>query len=59
MRAVLAHATSMDRDIDLTKMSAAEYIETLKRLPTIEDQAEWERQYNELKTKDGKEENAD
>lgn len=59
MRAVLAHATSMDRDIDLTKMSAAEYIETLKRLPTIEDQAEWERQYNELKTKYGKEENAD
>ena len=42
MRAVFAHATSMDRDIDLTKMSAAEYIETLKRLPTIEDQAEWE-----------------
>ena len=59
MRAVFAHATSMDRDIDLTKMSAAEYIETLKRLPTIEDQAEWERQYNELKTKYGKEENAD
>lgn len=59
MRAVFAHATSMDRNIDLTKMSAAEYIETLKRLPTIEDQAEWERQYNELKTKYGKEENAD
>ena len=59
MRAVFAHATSMGRDIDLTKMSAAEYIETLKRLPTIEDHAEWERQYNELKTKYGKEENAD
>lgn len=59
MRAVFAHATLMDRDIDLTKMSAAEYIETLKRLPTIEDRAEWERQYNELKTKYGKEENAD
>ena len=54
MRGVFVYATGMDRDIDLAKMSASEYIETLKRFPTIEDHAEWERQYNELKAKYGK-----
>ena len=59
MRAVFAHATGMHRDIDLTKMSASEYIETLKRFSIIKDYAEWERQYNELKVKYGKEDDAD
>jgi hypothetical protein len=45
----------MKRDLDLTKMSAAEYIEALTKLPTIEDRSEWEALYNELKAKYGKE----
>jgi hypothetical protein len=59
MRAAFAHTSSIGRDLDLTKMSAAEYIEVLKVIPTIDDQTEWERRYNELKAKYGKEKNAD
>ena len=57
MRAVFAHESAMKRNLDLTKMTAEEYIETLKKLPAIEDHTEWERSYNELKVKSGKEEN--
>ena len=55
MRSVFVNGSSMKRDLDLTKMSAAEYIETLTKLPTIEDRSEWEALYNELKAKYGKE----
>ena len=59
MRAVFAHGSSMERDLDLTKMTAAEYIATVQELPTIDDHSEWERRYNELKAKYGKEKDAD
>ena len=59
MRAVFAHGSSMERDLDLTKMTAAEYIATVQELPTIDDHSEWERRYNELKAKYGKEEDED
>ena len=59
MRAVFAHGSSMKRDLDLTKMTAAEYIATVQELPTIDDHSEWERRYNELKAKYGKEEDED
>jgi hypothetical protein len=59
MRAVFAHTSLMDRTLDLTKMSAAEFIKVLRELPAIDDHKEWERRYNELKAKYGKEEIVD
>jgi hypothetical protein len=59
MRAVFAHTSLMDRTLDLTKMSAAEFIKVLRELPAIDDHKEWERHYNELKAKYGKEEIVD
>jgi hypothetical protein len=55
MRSVFVHGSSMKRDLNLTEMSAAEYIEAMTKLPTIEDRSEWEALYNELKAKYGKE----
>ena len=55
MRSVFVNGSSMKRDLDLTKMSAAEYIAALTKLPTIEGRSEWEALYNELKAKYGKE----
>ena len=54
MRGIFVYGSSMKRGLDLTKMSAAEYIETLTKLPTIDDRSEWESLYNELKAKYGK-----
>ena len=59
MRAVFAHESAMKRNLDLTKMTAKEYIEATRELATIEDRAEWETHYNELKAKYGKEEEKD
>ena len=59
MRALFAHSSSMERDLDLNKMTATEYIAAVQELPTIDDHSKWERRYNELKVKYGKEEDED
>ena len=59
MRAVFAYESAMKRNLDLAKMTAEEYIEALRELSAIEDTAEWEMRYNELKTKYGKGEDKD
>ena len=61
IRMVFSHASGLERsNIDLDKMSARDYIDFVTKAPLLaDDQEEWNKKLDEIKTKYGKEENAD
>ena len=60
MRSVFAHVSSLERDTDLTKMSAQEFVDIITTLPLmIEDYEEWNKKFQDFKVRYRKEEDAD
>ena len=57
MRSVFAHVNSLERDTDLAKMSAQEFVDIITALPLIiEDYEGWNNKFQEFKAKYRKEE---
>ena len=58
MRSVFAHVSSLEREADLNKMSAQEFIDAVTSLPLIIDNyEEWNKKFEEVKAKYRKETN--
>ena len=56
MRSVFAHVSSLEREADLNKMSAQEFIDAVTSLPLIIDNyEEWNKKFEEVKAKYRKE----
>ena len=57
MRSVFAHVSSLERETDLAKMSAQEFVDIITTLPLIiEDYEGWNNKFQEFKAKYRKEE---
>jgi hypothetical protein len=60
MRSVFAHVSLLERETDLAKMSAQEFVDIITTLPLrIEDYEEWNKKFQDFKAKYGKEEDVD
>ena len=60
MRSVFAHVSSLERETDLKKMSAQEFVDIITTLPLmIEDYEEWNKKFQDFKARYRKEEDAD
>ena len=60
MRSVFAHVSSLERETDLAKMSAKEFVDIITTLPLmIEDYEEWNKKFQDFKVRYRKEEDAD
>ena len=60
MRSVFAHVSSLERETDLAKMSAKEFVDIITTLPPmIEDYEEWNKKFQDFKARYRKEEDAD
>ena len=60
MRSVFAHVSLLERETDLAKMSAQEFVDIITTLPLrIEDYEEWNKKFQDFKAKYRKEEDVD